>query len=386
MLATKRFLAVPDTRSAQPTPVNPLRRLVQWSLLVVASVVVAYALYAWLVPQPSAGPLISDPIFYINSQGWPQVKPDLRDARCVIPGRPHPLPFRGDEAEYASRITKRIEHRCSTNSVGNRGVEEYSLVPPPGVTRVVTVGDSITFGYGVADHETYPATLERLLQSHGQYQVINGGFHGADSHKALYHLEHEFLPLNPAIVVICVGVNDTVAVPEHTFPDQLRLKLPDDRHQQMVEGLTSNLAEMIRLCRGAGARVVLMVPPANSFFPFPDVFELTEEVRRAAQTHRVPLVDLEQAFREREMTDGVVLHTQATEQTLIRYVDGSPENLLTVQVDPDRYQFVSDEVYAYLDRKPVDMALAFDGSHPNAEGARLIAELLVPVLIEPWPR
>jgi lysophospholipase L1-like esterase len=366
----------------QSSPVPPIKRLLQWSLLVGASVVVAYGLYTLIGPRSSTGPLESDDIFYTDDHGWPRVKPNLRDARCVIPGRPHPLPFRRDDDEYVARITKRIEHFCSTNEMGLRGVEEYSPGPPPGVTRVVTVGDSITFGYGVADHETYPATLGRLLEQHGRYEVINGGLHGYESRKALVHLEDRLLPLNPAIVVICVGVNDTVAVPEHSISDQLQLALPPDRLQLMEGMLAANLADMIHLSQRARAQVVLMVPPTNGFFPFPDVVGLNEVVRSAAQEHQLPLVDLEGVFLQREMTNGLVLHTLPTEQTLTRYVDGAPEPLLTAQVEPDRFQYVSDEVYAYLDSEPVAMSLAFDGSHPNAEGARVIAELLTPVILE----
>jgi hypothetical protein len=53
-----------------------------------------------------------------------------------------------------------------------RGVREYQLDKPPGVFRVVVVGDSFTYGAEVADDETYPQRLEGLL-AHGE--VLNLG-------------------------------------------------------------------------------------------------------------------------------------------------------------------------------------------------------------------
>src|SRR5687767_4896761 len=42
--------------------------------------------------------------------------------------------------------------------------------------RIVAFGDSLTAGLGVAAEETYPAQLQRRLDSRGlQYRVINAG-------------------------------------------------------------------------------------------------------------------------------------------------------------------------------------------------------------------
>lgn len=60
-----------------------------------------------------------------------------------------------------------------------RGRREY---PPraEGATRIAVLGDSVTFGWGAEDGETYPAQLEEILNARraGRVEVINAGFPG----------------------------------------------------------------------------------------------------------------------------------------------------------------------------------------------------------------
>ena len=65
-----------------------------------------------------------------------------------------------------------------TNSQGIRAGREYGE-NKKGVSRILAIGDSITFGMGVDEHESYPRQLERLLNRYSTgaiaYEVINGG-------------------------------------------------------------------------------------------------------------------------------------------------------------------------------------------------------------------
>jgi lysophospholipase L1-like esterase len=60
----------------------------------------------------------------------------------------------------------------STNARGFRGAREYADAVPPGVTRVVCIGDSFTQGYGVGDADAWPARLERACP---RVEAPNGG-------------------------------------------------------------------------------------------------------------------------------------------------------------------------------------------------------------------
>jgi len=62
------------------------------------------------------------------------------------------------------------------NSLGFRD-PPHSRVKPPGTTRIICLGSSNTYGALVQNEQTYPAMLEKLLNSRlkGKYEVWNGG-------------------------------------------------------------------------------------------------------------------------------------------------------------------------------------------------------------------
>jgi lysophospholipase L1-like esterase len=95
------------------------------------------------------------------------------------------------------------------NSRGFVGAE-FEDPPPPGTRRIVTVGDSCTFGAGSLQG-TYPAQLEAMLAKSGdgrRYQVVNAGIEGLNSELALRRLESRVVPLAPDLVTIYIGWND----------------------------------------------------------------------------------------------------------------------------------------------------------------------------------
>ena len=54
------------------------------------------------------------------------------------------------------------------NSDGFRD-KNYSIEKPNGVFRIVAIGDSLTFGFGVESEESYPKVLEKNLNSKNRY-------------------------------------------------------------------------------------------------------------------------------------------------------------------------------------------------------------------------
>lgn len=64
------------------------------------------------------------------------------------------------------------------NSLGTRG-PEFDPVKPRNTRRILCLGDSRTFGWGLSESETYCGVLQRLLQDHAaagdRIEVINAG-------------------------------------------------------------------------------------------------------------------------------------------------------------------------------------------------------------------
>jgi lysophospholipase L1-like esterase len=107
----------------------------------------------------------------------------------------------------------------TTNALGLRG-SVPETAPANGELRVLAIGDSTTFGWGVNDAETYPSQLEaRLRQTWPgrEVRVINGGISGYDLRRAARLLRYLAPRLHPDIVIVGAFWNDLpyeVATPE----------------------------------------------------------------------------------------------------------------------------------------------------------------------------
>jgi lysophospholipase L1-like esterase len=95
----------------------------------------------------------------------------------------------------------------TTNSLGLRDAEIADDV----AIRILTMGDSCTWGWGLAQRDAYPQVLQRLMDERGgpgRYRVINGGMPGATAHQGLRFLRARAPELEPAIVIFGYGFND----------------------------------------------------------------------------------------------------------------------------------------------------------------------------------
>jgi acyl-CoA thioesterase-1 len=75
-------------------------------------------------------------------------------------------------------------------------------------TRIVTLGDSNTAGFGVASQEAFPARLEAMLRIQGlDVRVSNAGISGDTTAGMLSRLDHA-VPAGTQIVILQGGYND----------------------------------------------------------------------------------------------------------------------------------------------------------------------------------
>src|SRR5262249_16574600 len=87
----------------------------------------------------------------------------------------------------------------SSNSRGLRGSSEHAYEKPAGTLRILTFGDSLTFGDEVSDDETWSYLLEKLVPGS---EVINFGVHGYGHDQMLLYLREEGIKYRPDIVVL----------------------------------------------------------------------------------------------------------------------------------------------------------------------------------------
>jgi hypothetical protein len=91
------------------------------------------------------------------------------------------------------------------NSDGFRD-REYSIEKPNNTIRIIVLGDSVTFGWGINVSDTYPKVLERMLNNDLNttinFEVLNFGVPGFNTLEEIHLLEKKGFKYNPDVVII----------------------------------------------------------------------------------------------------------------------------------------------------------------------------------------
>lgn len=115
------------------------------------------------------------------------------------------------------------------------------LAPLPEGAVILAFGDSLTYGTGADEGESYPAVLEKLTG----YRVINAGVPGETTSDGVQRLPAVLAEVRPDLVILCHGGNDIL------------------QRRSAVE-LEANVRKMVELSRQAGAQVLLIGVPQPS--------------------------------------------------------------------------------------------------------------------------
>jgi lysophospholipase L1-like esterase len=118
---------------------------------------------------------------------------------------------------------------------------KYKQPPLPNVGPddvILAFGDSLTYGTGAAEEQSYPAVLARLIGR----KVVRDGVPGELTQGGLERLPASLEKHRPKVLLLCLGGNDMLQrVPPET--------------------IEANLRAMIRLARDGGVGVVLIGVP-----------------------------------------------------------------------------------------------------------------------------
>jgi len=162
--------------------------------------------------------------------------------------------------------------------------------------RVACVGNSVTYGYGLAhrDKDAYPVQLQRMLDAtygSGQYEVANFGHSGTTllrrGHRPYVEQQefHQALDFRPDWVVIHLGLNDT---DPRNWPDWKEDFIPD--YRALIDSFqTANPQARVLIC--------LMTPIFDRHSRFESGTrdwhaQIQEAIRVVAHGADVQLIDL----------------------------------------------------------------------------------------------
>jgi len=127
--------------------------------------------------------------------------------------------------------------------------ERPKLERLPSDAIVLAFGDSLTFGTGASEDESYPAQLERIIGR----RVVRAGVPGEVSAQALARLPAALDEHAPRLLLLCIGGNDFLR------------RLGNQQAER-------NVREMVRLAKSRGVAVMLIATPEPGFTVTPPAF------------------------------------------------------------------------------------------------------------------
>lgn len=127
--------------------------------------------------------------------------------------------------------------------------DQAKLARLPGDAVVLAFGDSLTFGTGAAEHESYPAQLEKLIG----LKVVRAGVPGEVTAQALERLPGALDEHSPRLLLLCIGGNDF-------------LRRTGNRQAE------ANVRAMVKLATSRGVQVMLIGTPEPGLSVSPPQF------------------------------------------------------------------------------------------------------------------
>ena len=273
------------------------------------------------------------------------------------------------------------------NSFGLRG-PNLPLGKPDGVFRILLLGDSFTFGYGVEDDSTYGRQLERLFVDQpaecGRIEVLNAGVNGYNTSQELAWLRRSGLNFRPDLVILAFTPNDIMTENEgkrmlrwpllkellsrsalyqfaaprlkalvyrkagKAYQDTLSLFLQGDAAvDSRVEGLRAQLAEFHQAAVSHDFQPVLVV------FPFAE-----QVIRREFQAWPPPAIEQQASSDQLPLLDLLPVFRDAVDRGESVYL-----NEPTRHPNGRGHQITADSLYAFLGNHRL---LPDCGPHPKA--------------------
>src|SRR5262249_40740344 len=126
-----------------------------------------------------------------------------------------------------------VDYRINGEGLRN---PETPVARPPGVKRIAVVGDSIAFGYWVAEEQAFPRQLERMLG--GSVEVLDFAVPGYNLDQEIETLRVKAFDYSPDLVLVAFCLNDLEGIFSYEYGLVLdRSARSDTLGGRLLEGL-----------------------------------------------------------------------------------------------------------------------------------------------------
>ena len=245
--------------------------------------------------------------------------------------------------------------QLSTNESGFRG-RAYPTKKSTKTVRVVGIGDSLMFGWGVADDETYLNLLERKLENSGaslSWEVINTAVPGYNTALEVATLKSKALAYAPDIVVL-------------GFVESNDLELPHFVRRREAAWVFDR-SYVLDLLRGNLVRSSIVSTLARPSAKEQSRYKAIDNLRSLENS----LETLRMLSQEHEFEVIVYAHERLSKEVRNLFLT---KHLRLVEAWPSLLDAVDDaNVDSY---RSSHLVLSTEDPHPSAAGHALAAELL----------
>jgi lysophospholipase L1-like esterase len=272
--------------------------------------------------------------------------------------------------------------RVRINSKGMRG-PELPYAKQAHIKRILYVGDSVTFGFGLEDEQIFPFRVQTLLKRmlEDSIETVNAGVDGYSPWQEYEYLKSEGLRYQPNLVVVSFVLND---VTEKGWLDRWQFQSTGDNRSTPFDELVtrSNVLYFVRIIgammrfgsnvqQGALKAQTLYIGHLTNHPDRPEVHKAWEaaledlgEILSTCKEHHIPVILV--VFPFAFQLDNVKA-LSAPQRIVCNFA--RKDNIPVIDLLP-----VLDEHIKARGTKPEDYFL--DELHPSALGSSLVADTL----------
>ena len=264
-------------------------------------------------------------------------------------------------------------------STNRDGLRQPRQGDTPGASRVLTLGDSVTFGYRVPlvwaerpasyrPNKPYPLLLEaELTDALGKpVDVTPLAVPGFTSHQGRAWLEREIGRRKPHLVTVCFGWND---VSTRALSDAASMSTSWPRVAARAVAMRSQL--LMRISGRVRALRVRHAAPFERWPPrvaLPDYLENHLAIARLAQQHGARTLVIGPVYRDAEESPDVA-------ERIGRYRSALASAMREAHIPYLEVKSLTEMGY------PANQSLFGEAIHPNARGHRIMARALLETIV-----
>lgn len=275
---------------------------------------------------------------------------------------------RGYQLRAGYEGTTRTGVHLEINTLGMRG-PEATREKPAGTRRVLILGDSVAFGWGIEEPQTFARRLEKQLGAAlaCPVEVLNAGVSGYGSIEEAHYFRNEGLALAPDVVLIYHVENDNVIATPARGAIAAWIK---DRvvYNSYLVNATAQAIRVFRWklrARAGGGDKAAYAALQRSWPETPgsaESLEALQQIGEAARAHGIRAV--------------LASHPSNADDPTLDEPRNRSLRALAERVQM-RFVDVSPALYAH---RGEDLTVSATDGHPNARGHELIAAALLPAL------